>query len=168
MQHFQGLCPDLVLSYNWGHESTMKSQPKPQQHQKKEYRKRNRKCADGLMDVERNTQCFGYALNKAIFDLARVQGRPLQGARKMAHNYSVIKQEKWKGVIKSTKLGVNRYTVSSWSLHQTLGNLELKKTMAETIQINSALVTCGVHNLENMQRQISKKGYTIYQMLSPV
>lgn len=33
-QHAQGLCPDSVVSYNWGHGSKMKLQPKAQRYQK--------------------------------------------------------------------------------------------------------------------------------------
>lgn len=48
------------------------------------------------MDVRRNPQPSAHALNKAILDLAGVWGRPPGGARKIACNYSVVKQEKQK------------------------------------------------------------------------
>ena len=82
----------------------MKSQPKSQPPQKKEYRKRNRECDDVLTDVGINAQSSGRALNKAILDPTKVQGKPPQGARKITYSYSVIKEEKWKGVVQSTKV----------------------------------------------------------------
>ena len=51
-----------------------------------------------------NAQSSGRALNKAILHLTKVQGKPPQGARKITYNYSVIKEEKWKGVVHSTKV----------------------------------------------------------------
>lgn len=73
-------------------------------------------------------------------------------------------------VIKSTE-------VESAEIGEALGlsiqfwNLELKETMVETAEINSALFTRGCVEFITLRMftgRFQKPGHTIYQMLSPV
>lgn len=57
--------------------------------------KRERVCSDVIIHVGlEKKQSFGNALNKAILELRKAQGRILQGASKTTSNYSVLKEEK--------------------------------------------------------------------------
>lgn len=55
-----------------------------------------------------NAESFGHILNKAILELRKVQARTLQGARKRAYNYSVLKEENQKGVTQVYQIGATR------------------------------------------------------------